>query len=106
MTSFVKPFVLPLVLVAVLAAILGFFVMRSIQGDPAEHAAKVSVVGIPATSTPLPTGSPTASPDSASSGGKGSGSKRDPRCPIGCKCQFPTGGTVIVCHGGHAVDIP
>lgn len=108
MLTYIRQLALPLVLVGVLAGILGFFVMRSVSGSTEDMRAHVSVVGIEATPTPKPTPQPSPSP-SAEPGGRtssGGGSRRDPRCPSGCECQFPPGGTVVVCRGGGSVEIP
>jgi hypothetical protein len=107
MTSFLRPLVLPLLLVGLLAGILGFFVTRTVAGDTADRMARVSVVGIPPTPTPTPSPSPTSTPGPTdSTTGSGGGSGRDPRCPSGCECSFPPGGTVVVCRGGGTVRIP
>jgi len=108
MMAYARQLALPLVLVGLLAGILGFFVMRTVAGTSENARAHVSVVGIKATPTPKPTTAPSPSP-SADAGGRtssGSGSRRDPRCPSGCECQFPPGGTVVVCRGGGSVEIP
>lgn len=105
MSSSLRPFLLPLLIVAVLAGALGFLVTRSIAGDPSDRTARVSVVGIPATPTPEPTPTPSPTDDGTSSGSRGR-SSRDPRCPSGCECSFPPGGTVVVCRGGGSVRIP
>lgn len=105
MISSLRPFLLPLMIVAVLAGALGFVVTRSIAGDPGTRAARVSVVGFPRTPTPEPTSTPSPTENRASSRRTG-GSTRDPRCPAGCECSFPAGGTVVVCRGGGAVRIP
>lgn len=105
MTSSLRPFILPLVLVGVLAGALGFFVTRAIAGDSTDAAATVSVVELPSTPTPSPPSpTPTEEVEESDSGGRSSG--RDPRCPSGCECSFPPGGTVIVCRGGGSVTIP
>lgn len=104
MRASLRPFLLPLLIVAVLAGALGFMVTRSIAGDPGDRAARVSVVGFPGTPTPEPTPTPTPTAEATSSG-RG-GTTRDPRCPAGCECSFPNGGTVVVCQGGGAVRIP
>lgn len=99
--SGLRPVLLPLALVALLAATLGFVVTRSVAGDREVRVAKVSVIGIPPTPTPPTTPEPSESPSSRS--GRGG---RDPRCPSGCDCQFPPGGTVVVCRGGSSLRFP
>ena len=104
MSGSLRPFFVPLLIVAVLAGALGFLVTRSIAGDPGDRTARVSVVGFPGTPTPEPT--PTPSPTEDSSGSGRGRTARDPRCPAGCECSFPPGGTVVVCQGGGTVRIP
>lgn len=109
MVSYVRQLALPLVLVGVLAGILGFFVMRTVSGTSEDARAQVSVVGIKATPTPKPTPAPSPSPTAEAAGRSssgGGGTRPDPRCPSGCECQFPPGGTVVVCRGGGSVSIP
>lgn len=108
MLAYARQLALPLVLVGVLAGILGFFVMRTVAGTADNARAQVSVVGIKATPTPRPTPVPSPSPSATASGrsSSGGGSTRDPTCPSGCECQFPPGGTVVVCRGGGSVQIP
>lgn len=108
MVAYLRQLALPLVLVGLLAGILGFLVMRTVAGTSEDARAQVSVVGIKATPTPNPTSAPSPSP-TAEAGGRTArtgGSARDPRCPRGCECQFPPGGTVVVCRGGGSVEIP
>src|SRR5207245_8216520 len=96
--------VVPLLLIAVLAGAMGFVLGRSVY--PRQSVARVSTVATNAslpTSTPA-TPAPTTSAAPASS--SGSGSHTDSSCPAGCECQHPSGGIVVVCHGGNAVRIP
>lgn len=111
MRAILRQLALPLLLVGLLAALLGFLVMRSVIGDGAGARAEVSVVGIPATPSPTPTITPdTTASEGATAGsgrsGRSGGTPRDPRCPSGCECQFPRGGTVVVCRGNGSVTIP
>lgn len=101
--SFLRSIGLPIILVAALSAMLGYFVARTVAGDESDRTAEVSVVSLPATPTPSPTPepSPTTRPGRTSRRGG-----RDPRCPSGCECSFPPGGTVIVCRGGGTVRVP
>lgn len=98
--------VFPLLLVAVLAGALGFAAGRAVY--PAQRASQISTVTTTA-ATPTPGPSPTPAPapaeGSTSSSGGGSGGG-DSSCPVGCECQHPSGGIVIVCHGGTAVRVP
>ncbi len=103
--SFLRSIGLPIILVAALSAMLGYFVARTIGGDAYDRTAEVSVVSLPATPTPTPTPSPEPSPTSEP-GSSGRRSGRDPRCPSGCECSFPPGGTVVVCRGGGTVRVP
>ncbi len=105
MAAYARQFAIPLALVGLLAGILGFFVMRTVQGTTDDARAQVSVVGIKASPTPSASASPSPSPGGGG-GGSGGGSRRDPRCPSGCECQFPQGGTVVVCRGSGSVKIP
>ena len=95
----------PLVLVAVLAGGLGFAAGRAVY--PRHAVARVSTV---TTNAALPTPTPGATPLStpppvqSSSGGGGSGGSDN--CPTGCECRHPSGGIVVICHGGSAVRIP
>lgn len=100
MIAYIRSLALPLALVGLLAGILGFFVMRSVAGSSEANRAEVSVVGIQSTPSPSPSPSPSASPDGTGGTGRSPRSTRDPRCPSGCECQFPPGGTVVVCRGG------
>lgn len=100
MITYLRSLAVPLALVGLLAGILGFFVMRAIAGSPDAVRAEVSVVGIEATPSPSPGPTPSASPEGTGSTRRSGGSARDPRCPSGCECQFPPGGTVVVCRGG------
>lgn len=97
----VRALFLPLILVALLSTMLGYFVARAVSGDRPEQAALVSVVAVPATPTAAPP-SPTQTP---ASGRTPRTSRTERNCPAGCECQFPPGGTVVVCHGG-SVTIP
>jgi hypothetical protein len=96
---------IPLVLVAMLAAVLGFVVTREIAPDAPTTSARLSVVALPSEPTPSPEPTPETeetSPPSGGGDGRSSGrsrsSTRDPRCPSGCECTFPTGGIVIICR--------
>jgi len=96
--------VFPLLLVGVLAGGLGFAAGRAVY--PHTPVARISTVTTNAAlPTPTPTiPVPTATPEEQSSSGGGSGSSDN--CPAGCECRHPSGGIVIVCHGGSAVRIP
>lgn len=96
----------PLLLVAVLASALGFFVTRTIAGDRHDRIAQVSVVGIPPTPTPTPSPTPPPTPPVERQRRTRGSSASDPRCPSGCECSFPSGGTVIVCQGDQELRIP
>jgi hypothetical protein len=99
---FIRSFGLPILLVGLLAGTLGFYVARAVAGDTSERIAEVSVVSLPA--TPSPTPSPVPSPTAGTA--RGRRGTRDPRCPSGCECSFPSGGTVVVCRGGGTVRVP
>jgi hypothetical protein len=98
--------IFPLLLVGALAGGLGFAAGRAVYPDTPRP--RISTI---TTNTSLPTPTPTTAPATSApqppqqqSSGGGGGS--DSSCPAGCECRHPTGGIVIVCHGGSAVRIP
>ena len=96
--------VFPLLLVAVLAGGLGFAAGRAAY--PNRPVARISTVTTNASlPTPAPKTTPLSTPPPQQST-DGDGSGRSDNCPAGCECRHPSGGIVIVCHGGSAVRIP
>jgi hypothetical protein len=98
--------VFPLLLVGVLAGGLGFAAGRAVY--PHEPAPRISTV---TTNAAVPTATPatpaTPQPPATSAPQQpSSGSQTSDNCPAGCECRHPSGGIVIVCHGGSAVRIP
>lgn len=97
--------VFPLVLMAALAGAVGFAAGRAVY--PRDEPARIStIVTTAVTPAPTPAPAPATPEPSQSAGGGGAGGGPADNCPAGCECRHPTGGIVIVCHGGSAVRIP
>lgn len=96
--------IMPLAIVVALGAALGYVAGRRVYGD--QKPPQVSTITTRGSVVPIPTLAPdpaveaTESPEPEQEGGT-SRTRRDPRCPSGCECEFTANSTQVICRGNR-----